>query len=199
MPILVMVDHVTDMMFSSVVPQKGVNPYAVMRVSNDLSLLGHVKLVLKSDNEASILSLKQAVRAESSQQIEVSAASSRPRSEQIIPEESPAYDSASNGKVEVNIKLVQGHIRTLKSALESRLQQEIPDDHDCLPWLVRHSSWIRNRFAVKHDGRTAYERWKGKSIRKEVVEFGEQVMYLNQAAEVRISCHVGGQLECFWA
>ena len=63
MPILVMVDHVTDMMLSSVVPKKGVNPYVVMRVSNDLSLLGHVKLVLKSDNEASILSLKQAVRA----------------------------------------------------------------------------------------------------------------------------------------
>ena len=71
MPILVMVDHSNDMTFSSVLPQKGVHPHAVVRTSNDLALLGHSSLVLKSDNEPAILALKEAVRAESSQRIEV--------------------------------------------------------------------------------------------------------------------------------
>ena len=48
--ILVMVDHPTDMVFSSVVPKEGVNPYAVLRVSNGIALLGHGKLILKGDN-----------------------------------------------------------------------------------------------------------------------------------------------------
>ena len=73
---------------------------------------------------------------------------------------------------------MQGLVRTLKVALESRLQIQIDESHDSLPWLIRDVSWLKNRFAVKHVGRIAYARWKGKSFRKEVVEFGEQAMYL---------------------
>ena len=52
-----------------------------------------------------------------------------------------------------------------------------------MPWLVRHAGWIRNRFVVKSDGRTAYERWKGKKFNKELVEFGERVMYLKPGTQ----------------
>ena len=40
MPIMVMSDQATGMCFSSVVPKKGVHPYAVLRVSNDLAIFG---------------------------------------------------------------------------------------------------------------------------------------------------------------
>ena len=63
LPLLVMADHVTSMTLSSVVPPKGVHAYSVVRMSNDLSLLGHSSLVLKSDNEASLNALKEAARA----------------------------------------------------------------------------------------------------------------------------------------
>ena len=63
MPTLVMIDDKSDMAFSSVVPKKGVMPYAVMRIANDISLLGHPKVILKSDNEPAILALKEAVKA----------------------------------------------------------------------------------------------------------------------------------------
>ena len=163
MPILVILDHETDMCFAAVVPEKGVHAYAVIRASNDIALTGHTSLILKSDNEPAIMALKNAVKAESSQQITTTAvAARRQRSSKMIGEESAAYDSASNGKVEAAIRWIQGHIRTMKAALESRLQTHVDDNHDCLPWLIRHSSWIRNRMAVKSDGKTAYERWKGK-------------------------------------
>ena len=50
MPIVVMTHHASDMAFSSVVPKKGVHPYAVIRASNDLALIGHSKVILQSDN-----------------------------------------------------------------------------------------------------------------------------------------------------
>ena len=57
MPILVMIDHGTNMCFSSVVPKKGVHAYAVVRICNDLSLLGHSKSG-KITRQSQILSFK---------------------------------------------------------------------------------------------------------------------------------------------
>ena len=64
----------------------------------------------------------------------------------------------------------------MKDALEARFQEAIGDDHQCLPLLIRHASSVRNRFIVKEDGRTAYERWKGNNFKAEIVEFGERVL-----------------------
>ena len=169
MPILIMVDHGCSMAFSSVVPRKGVHAYAVVRACNDLALLGHSKIILKSDNEPAILALKEAIKAESSQKIELTGRLNQDRKQDvIIPEESPAYDSRSNGKVEATIRWVQGQIRTMKSGLESRIGQEAKANHNSIPWLVRHATWIRNRFKIGTDGKTAYERWKGKKFTREV-------------------------------
>ena len=77
---MVTVDHTTDMVLSSVVPKKGAIPYSVLRLSNDIALLGHVKLILRSGNESSALASEQAARAGSSQQIDVTAGASRERS-----------------------------------------------------------------------------------------------------------------------
>ena len=152
MPILVMSDQDSGVCFSSVVPKKGSHPYAIMRVSNDLAILGHEKLILMSDGEPAIKSLKEAVQADSSMKIEVSGRTGAPR-EQIIKEESPAYDSRSNGYIESVIKSIQGKIRTMKDALESRLGLKIRDEHPSLPWLVRHAGFIRSRFHIDESGR----------------------------------------------
>ena len=100
-----------------------------------------------------------------------------PPRDQIIKEESPAYDSRSNGLIESVIKSIQGKIRTMTDALESRLGIKIKDEHPSLPWLVRHAGFIRSRFHIDESGRSPYEKWKGKSFKKELVEFGERVMY----------------------
>ena len=164
-PILVMNDHLTNMTFSSVVPQKGVHAYSVVRVSNDISLLGHTELVLKSDNEASINALKDAVKAEASQKIQLSWRAGV-RAARIVPEESAAYDSQSNGRVEGAIRHVQGKVRTLKDALESRYNKEIAQGHASLPWLIRHASWLKNRFVVGSDGKRHTKDGKEESSRR---------------------------------
>ena len=43
--------------------------------------------------------------------------------------------------------------------------------------LIRHASWLIGRFLVKGDGKTCWERLKGKSCNGEVAEFGETVYY----------------------
>ena len=74
MPILVMRDIQsgdcgTGMMFARVVPQKGVNPYAVKNVAADIGLLGYPEIIFKSDNEPSIVALKDAVKMERHERI----------------------------------------------------------------------------------------------------------------------------------
>ena len=62
MPILAIKDRKTGMMQSRVVPSKGNDRYAIKRLKKDIELLGYKKIILKSDNESSILSLKQSVK-----------------------------------------------------------------------------------------------------------------------------------------
>ena len=153
MPILVMHDEKSGMTFSTVVPNKGLHPYAIVRTCNDLSLLGYEQITLKSDGEPAIKALKEAVQADSSMKIELSGRQGKPLG-QIIKEESPAYDSRSNGRIESVIKSIQGQVRTMKDALESRMSMKIKDDHPCLPWMIRHAGYLRSRFHVGDTGRT---------------------------------------------
>ena len=51
------------------------------------------------------------------------------RMEKVQEESSAAYDSQSNGGVEVGVKLVRGMFRTLKLCLEARLGKYLPVKH----------------------------------------------------------------------
>ena len=93
-------------------------------------------------------------------------------------EESPVGEHQSNGMVEAAIKQVQGQIRTMKDALETRYGGRIPEDHQCIPWLVQHAAQTMNRRRVDAYGVTPYKRWKGRKFGAHVTEFGENVWYL---------------------
>ena len=47
-----------------------------------------------------------------------------------------------------------------------------------LPWLARHAAMTLNIGQRGEDGRSAWERVKGKCFNREVPEFGEKVLYL---------------------
>ena len=87
------------------------------------------------------------------------------------------YDSQSNGIAERVVQIVEGKVRTMLLALESRLDAKIPVTHHVITWLVEHAADVLNKFAVGNDERTAYERIKGKKYHGEMVEFGRRVMY----------------------
>jgi hypothetical protein len=83
MPILVFKDSSTKLTQARVVRKKGRDKYAIERLQKDVANLGYKKLILKSNNEAPRVALKQAVKRE--------------RDEDIILEESCEYDSMGNG------------------------------------------------------------------------------------------------------
>lgn len=165
MPILVAKDRDSKWVMASVVPRKGRCSHACNRLETMLDQLGYRRLVLKSEQEAAIIELKEDLK--------------RVREEERTMEESPVQDSQSNGFIERAIQEVHGQIRTVKSALEARLGQKITSSHLGLPWLVMHSANTLNRYAIGEDGRTAYYRLKGKRLNQEVVEFGEDVWYMH--------------------
>ena len=55
-----------------------------------------------------------------------------------------------------------------------------------MPWIVEWSAHVLNRFEVGKDGRTAFERCKGKRNKHLGIEFGEAVLWRKK--------HPGGAL-----
>ena len=92
-------------------------------------------------------------------------------------ESSKIYDSQSNGVAERAVQSVECQVRTVLIALQKRLGVNVPVTHKIATWLVEHAADLLNKFAVGPDGRTAFERLKGKRYRGEVVEFGRKILY----------------------
>ena len=164
MPMLVLKDRCSKALWARVVPAKGVNAYAVKELAKQITLLGYKKILFRSDGEPAIKSLKEAVKNE--------------LGIEVVMEESPVGDHAANGDVESAVRQVQGQIRTMKDALESRYGERLPGDSHAMPWLVAHAAATITRFRKDDHGLTAYRRWKGKEFRRPVAEFGECVWYL---------------------
>ena len=158
---MVISDRKTRIIRARVVPQKGNHAYNIKVLSGVVESLGHSKVILKSDQEPAMLSLKDAVKSEARVD--------------IVMEESPEHESKSNGEVERAIQVIQGQFRTMKDRLESRYRQRISGEHPCIPWLIAHASDTVNRYHVYKDGKTAFENWKGKKFKGQYREFGENV------------------------
>jgi hypothetical protein len=62
-----------------------------------------------------------------------------------------------------------------------------------LAWAVKYAGAVLNRCEVGHDGRTAYERLKGKKVRMPGLEFAEGVLW-------KLDNRTGalGKLSCSW-
>ena len=125
-------------------------PYAVRGVCVFLQELGYTRMVLKSDGEPSITALVTAVQKEW-------AGDSKNFQRQLIPRTSPVDDHASNGAVEAMVHSLEGLTRTSKIALEEALGVSILPTSPILPWLVRHQSYLRNRFVARSCGRTPFK------------------------------------------
>ena len=94
-----------------------------------------------------------------------------------MPEYSPVRSSGSNGVIERGIKEVQGQLRVMKSALDTRVGVDIRGTSNILPWMVEYASVLINRYLVEKDSKTAYERLRGKKSKMLGFEFGESVHF----------------------
>ena len=81
-------------------------------------MVGHAKLVLKSDNEPALQALVEQALGRARVQCRGLAS--------ISQEHPPAYDSHRNGGVEVGVKLIRGFFRILKLCADARIDKFIP-------------------------------------------------------------------------
>ena len=163
--------HESKALFAHCIPCKGADEdkYVASLITSDVAFMGHVKLILKSDNEAALLTLVRAAL----QEIRCTV----PDVTHATSEEAAAYESASNGGTECGIREVRGLFRTLKLDLERRIGYELLPCHPLLDWLVEHSAMLITAMHVGTDGKTAWSRLRGRGFGQRLVGFGESVLY----------------------
>ena len=175
--ILVAKEKSSKMTLATVVPMKGTSmEYPIVRTLTFLKEIGieGADIVLKPDQENAIKDLLNKVAARRSAKSKMEKTDGPPADPQscqpcgqeavgrTIHESSPVGSSQSNGFIERAIQAVEGQIRTMKLDFESHIGEKIPSDHNLIPWLVEYSAVLVNRGQVGKDGKTAYERLKGK-------------------------------------
>jgi hypothetical protein len=157
------VEKITKMHGAHVVKSKGTDNDTAERIIKSIEKMGmNNKIILRADQEPAIQAVTQAIK--------------KLRSTETILEASKKYDSQSNGFAERAVQTVEGQVRAMLIALERRLQGKVSVFHRVMTWLLEHAADTLNKFAVASDGRTAFERVKGKRYKGEMVEFGRKVM-----------------------
>ena len=172
-PVFVMADEATGNKFSRLVAQKGVGQHGqmdwlILESCMELKSWGHAggeggHIVLKSDGEYPIVALREAI--------------SHHHGGQVVPEVSAKGESPSNGVIEQSVQIVQEFARVIKLSIESNVDITIGPDLEVYSWLIRWAGMLVSRFLMGPDGRTAYERLKGRPCRILTVPFGELVIY----------------------
>ena len=96
-------------------------------------------------------------------------------------EESPVASKGSNGLAEKAVQEIEGQVRALKLALEGRIGQKIDAESRVVAFMAEYAAYLVNRLSVGKDGKTPYERNKGKKATVLGVEFGEKLLYKRKA------------------
>ena len=91
---------------------------------------------------------------------------------EVVPEESPTHESQSNGEIEGAVRIIPGQTRTLGIQLEAHYGMEHPRDSTVVPWLTNYAADTLNRPKLGDDGKTAYQRLRGRPVRGIWVQFG---------------------------
>ena len=183
MPVLVVRDRFTKGIFTHLVPSKGTEHfYPEAALLRDVKFLGYSRLVLKSDQEPSILALANAVK---------NTLTSNGVDCQL--ESSPKGDShgMSNGEAESAVGITQGLARTLKDFVEYKSGKVIDPKSPLLGWLIEHVGTLYTLYAYDEnakDGLTPYRKIRGRDWNIALPPFGECVDYrvrTNHKLEVR--------------
>ena len=91
----------------------------------------------------------------------------------VVQEKSAEGDPQTNCAAEISVNVVQGHVRSVRLAVESASGVEV--GHDLLTWLAPNVASVHHRFAVGRDGKTAYERSVGRRSVLPLAQFSERV------------------------
>ena len=136
------------MVFATVVDPKGSqDDLAVSRLTAFIKETGYSQLVYKSDQESAITKMTDAaIRGSGRSGVPLESKEFESGLAQAVNEHSAVGQNASNGKAERTVQAVEDLLRTLKPALEARIEFKIPVTRPSLKWLVEHSATILNGF-----------------------------------------------------
>ena len=172
--VLVVVEKYTKMKKAIVVPNKGsTGTYAAKMVLDLMHECGDKdrEVIVKTDQEPAIQFLVDDV------------CTSRTGA-RTVKEVAPKHSKGSNGVVERAVQSVEQCLRTMKSSLNERMGVKVDVRHPVITWLCDYVSYLMNRMEVARDGKTPYERVKGKKAEVMGLEFGEKVMWKHLAGKV---------------
>ena len=99
--------------------------------------------------------------------------------------ESPVDEHQANGVIENAVREVQEQVRTMRLAMERRYDMKLSENHPIWPWIIIEAAAQINRYRVGQDGKTAFQRLRGKNFNKGVTEMAEIIDYLQLASEGR--------------
>ena len=164
----VMHESLCDSAWAYAVKSKGsTERWLIDQVVEDLETVGlkNERLVLKSDQEPSIVDVMREVQRARESEYGTAMDNSR------------VGDSDSNGTIENRIGSFEGMARTLRIALEQKIGEKLPISHPVMPWLIRHAAHVITRSWIRPSGRTAYQMIKGRRSNVAMKEFGEAVFF----------------------
>ncbi|CAK0857324.1 unnamed protein product [Prorocentrum cordatum] len=167
MPMLVGKSFRTLWLGAAIVPCKGdASECSVGVMSGQITQMGHSNFIHKTDQESALKALK-----ESAHQALGTAYS-------VVSEEAPRGSKESNGAMENGAMQIEGLVRTHRGALEILQGIKVEHESALVPWLVLWAAYVYNRFSRDVNGKTPYEKTKGKPFRRELLPFGERIHWL---------------------
>ena len=184
-PVLAMIDERSGAVFARAVGRKGVGEnremeWLIKSIVEETEEWGYrgQDMILKNDQEPSIEALAKAI--------------SDMRVGKTIPELAPRGESQANVKAEDAGRRVREYARVYKDQLEDRIQGIIEPGDPIMQWIIRWAGMVISRYVVGPDGKTAYERIRGRKCRTDVVKIGEKVLYR------KLKAARGGKVESDW-
>ena len=93
----------------------------------------------------------------------------------VISEKPPKGESQSNGAVEEAGKRVREVAKVLKDMIEHKVTGKVKLESNVMQWLVRWAAMLLSRYQVGPDGKTGYERRRGRKCMIPLAAFGENV------------------------
>ena len=88
----------------------------------------------------------------------------------------PRGSHESNGMVERAIQTVRANARTFRAHLEERAKVKVEGHVHLFPWIMRHSAFLLNRFAMPVRGAPPYELVHGRRFKSTLLPIGEQCL-----------------------
>ena len=162
--VLTFIETITSMSGAVIVPDLSANEVAVKTLKKFIAVNRFTKSVLQCDGHSGLVSLQEQVGHDMSLPTQIS----------------PPYSHQSQGTIERFHKTLYGQpgqVRAIRIGLADHLNVDA-EDHDAalMPWIIQHMTFQINRYLVRSDGKTSFEKVFKKPQRSPIVHFWESVL-----------------------